>query len=109
MVGEWIAARTRGKVIEEFTAAGAAVAPVYDARDIVEDEHIRETRMITEVADDDLGPLLMHNVMWRMSRSPGSIRFTGRPLGADTESVLVDELGLDPAEVARLREERTVA
>lgn len=109
MVGDWIAARTRDKVIEEFTAAGAAVAPVYDARDIVEDQHIRETRMITEVADDDLGPLLMHNVMWRMSRSPGSIRFTGRSLGADTESVLVDELGLDPAEVARLREERTVA
>ncbi|MEV0777160.1 CoA transferase [Streptomyces sp. NPDC050428] len=108
MVGDWIAARTRNEVIEEFTAAGAAVAPVYDARDIVEDQHIRETRMITKVADDDLGPLLMHNVMWRMSRSPGSIRFTGRSLGADTESVLVDELGLDPAEVARLREERTV-
>lgn len=102
-VGEWIAARTRDEVSEAFTAAGAAVAPVYDARDIVTDPHVRETGMVTTVDDPDLGPMAMHNVMWRMSRTPGAIRFTGRAPGADTDKVLLDELGMDPDTVAELR------
>ena len=51
--------------------------------------------MLTQVEDDDLGPVLMQNVMWRMSETPGAIRFTGRALGADTDEILVDELGFD--------------
>ena len=51
-----------------FTEAGAAVAPIYSARDLVEDPHVRATGMLTEVDDADLGPVLQHNVMWRMSR-----------------------------------------
>ncbi|HSF26757.1 MAG TPA: CoA transferase [Actinomycetes bacterium] len=104
LVGSWIAARTREEVLAEFEAAGAAVAPIYTARDIVNDPHIRETEMLTQVEDPELGPMLMHNVMWRLSATPGSIRFTGRPQGADTDAVLVKELGLSPDEVARLRE-----
>ena len=50
-VGGWIAARTRDQVVAAFTEAGAAVAPVYSARDLVEDEHVRATQMLTEVAD----------------------------------------------------------
>ena len=70
-VGGWIAQRTRDEVLDAFTEAGAAVAPVYSARDLVEDPHVRETGMLTEVKDDDLGPVLQHDVMWRMSETPG--------------------------------------
>ncbi len=52
------------------------------------DPHIRQTQMLTEVPDADLGQLLMSNVLWRMSATPGEIRYTGRPLGADTDEVL---------------------
>jgi len=103
-VSDWIAARDRDEVIEAFTQAEAAIAPIYNARDIVEDPHIRETEMLVEVMDDDLGPLLMHNVMWRMSETPGRIHHTGRALGADTNSVLEGDLGLSVDEVERLRE-----
>lgn len=108
-VDDWVAQRSREEVLQAFAEAGAAVAPVYGVRDIVNDPHIRETEMLTTVPDEDLGPLLMHNVLWRMSATPGRIRFTGRPLGADTDAVLVGELGYDPAEVARLRQEGVVA
>ncbi|MEU5464197.1 CaiB/BaiF CoA transferase family protein [Streptomyces althioticus] len=109
LVGGWIAERTREKVINEFTDAGAAVAPVYDAHDLVNDPHIRATDMLTTVEDEDFGPLLMHNVMWRMSDTPGRIRFTGRALGADTDDVLVGELGIDPGKVAELRQRKAVS
>jgi crotonobetainyl-CoA:carnitine CoA-transferase CaiB-like acyl-CoA transferase len=100
-VGEWIAQRDRAEVLDVFEEAGAAIAPVYDARDITQDPHIKETQMLLEVDDPDVGPLLQHNVMWRMSESPGSIRFTGRALGQDTHEVL-SESGYTDDEIAEL-------
>ena len=102
-VGSWIAQRTRDEVIDAFTQAGAAIGAVYNAKDLVEDPHVRETEMLVEVDDPDLGPLLQHNVMWRMSASPGSIRFTGRGLGEDTDEVLT-EVGLSADEITELKE-----
>ncbi|MEV7430830.1 MULTISPECIES: CaiB/BaiF CoA-transferase family protein [unclassified Nocardioides] len=107
MVGGWIAQRDRETVLDAFTEAGAAIAPVYDARDITEDPHVRETEMLVEVDDPDLGPLLQHNVMWRMSETPGRIRFTGRAIGADTDEVL-GEVGLDADEIATLKKKEIV-
>ena len=41
--------------------------------------------------------------MFRLSASPGSIRFTGRRLGQDNEQVYRDRLGLNPDQIAELR------
>jgi crotonobetainyl-CoA:carnitine CoA-transferase CaiB-like acyl-CoA transferase len=108
-VGDWIGARSRVEVLEEFTAAGAAVAAVYDARDLASDEHVRATGMLRTVEDEDLGDVLMHDVMWRMSQTPGRIRFTGRAPGADTDTILLEELGLDAEHIAGLRRRQVVA
>ncbi|MEV0563796.1 CoA transferase [Dactylosporangium sp. NPDC050588] len=100
-VGTWVRKYNRDEVLAAFEQAGAALASVYSAADIAHDPHIRETEMITQVEDPELGPMLMHNVMWRMSHTPGRIRFTGRPKGADTEEVLT-ELGYTQEEIAEL-------
>ncbi|MGC5015819.1 CaiB/BaiF CoA transferase family protein [Streptosporangium sp. DT93] len=107
-LGGWIAGRTREEVMAEFERAGAAVAPVYDARDLTEDPHVTGTGMLTRVPDDELGSVLMHNVMWRMPGAPGRIRFTGRRPGADTDAIL-RELGLDADTAADLRERKVIA
>ena len=107
-VGSWIAARTRAEVVRIFEENGAAVAPIYTARDLVEDEHVRATQMLTRVDDPDFGQMLQHGPLWRMSRTPGGVRFSGRPLGADTDEVL-GEAGLDHAEIANLREKGIIA
>ena len=44
-----------------LATAGAAIAPVYNAQDLVEDPHVRETEMLLEVPDDDLGPILQQH------------------------------------------------
>lgn len=106
-VGEWIAARTQDEVVRAFTEAGAAIAPVYDAKDVVNDQHIRETQMLVEVEDVDLGKLLQHNVLWRMSKSPGKIRFTGREHGADTDEVL-SECGYTVDQIQNLQKSGAV-
>jgi crotonobetainyl-CoA:carnitine CoA-transferase CaiB-like acyl-CoA transferase len=69
----------------------------------MEDPQVKAIDAITTIKDEDLGPLKMQNVMFRLSQSPGSIRFTGRRLGQDNERVYGDRLGLDPALIAELR------
>lgn len=101
IVSEWVGQRNRDEVVEAFAQAGAAIAPVYDVADLMADEQMVARDAITEVEDADLGAVRMQNLLFRMSETPGAIRFTGRALGADTDAILGDELGLD---VADLRE-----
>lgn len=106
-VGGWIAARTRDEVVAAFTEAGAAIAPIYSARDLAEDEHVRATGMLTPVEDPGLGEVLQHGVMWRMSETHGRIRHPGRPLGADTDAVLAG-LGIDAEAREALRSKEII-
>ncbi|WP_432135993.1 CaiB/BaiF CoA transferase family protein [Streptomyces sp. bgisy154] len=103
-VGGWIAARPRDEVLAAFEKAEAAVAPVQDVRDVMTDPQYAALATITTVDDPELGPLRLQNVLFRLSETPGAIRWAGRPHGADTDSVLT-ELGLTPAELAALRSE----
>lgn len=103
MVGDWIARHPMATVVQEFEAAEAAVAPIYDIRDVLEDPQYTALDSITTVPDEELGPIRMQNVMFRLSATPGRIRFAGRKVGADTEAVLSECLGIGPQQVAELR------
>ena len=103
MVGDWIARHSMKQVMEAFEAAEAAVAPIYDIRDILEDPQYKALDSITTVQDEELGPIRMQNVMFRLSETPGRIRFAGRQVGADTEAVLGEWLKIQPEKVRDLR------
>ncbi|MFD7059416.1 CaiB/BaiF CoA transferase family protein [Streptomyces sp. NPDC059906] len=106
-VGDWIARHRRADVLAAFEKAEAAVAPVQDVRDVMADPQYQALDTVTTVDDPELGPLRMQNVLFRLSATPGAIRWAGRPHGADTEEVLTG-LGLTPADVKELREEGVV-
>ncbi|BAU82555.1 formyl-CoA transferase [Streptomyces laurentii] len=106
-VGSWIARRTRDEVLAAFEKAEAAIAPVYDVRDVLDDPQYQALGTVTEVPDPELGPIRMQNVLFRLSATPGAIRWAGRPHGADTTDLLT-ELGLGPAEIDTLRAEGAV-
>jgi crotonobetainyl-CoA:carnitine CoA-transferase CaiB-like acyl-CoA transferase len=101
-VGKWIGQRTRAEVIVVFEEAQAAVAPIYDASDIVADPQFRALGTIHQIEDPELGPMSMQSPFFRLSGNAGVIQFTGRPHGADTDTVL-GELEFSPERVAELR------
>jgi crotonobetainyl-CoA:carnitine CoA-transferase CaiB-like acyl-CoA transferase len=107
-VADWIAERTRDDVIAAFEAAEAAISPVYDVSELMEDPHAQAREMFVRVDDPRLGPVAMQNVLYRMSETPGEIRHTGRGLGADTDEIL-GALGVSSERIAALRERGVVA
>ncbi|WP_406345031.1 CaiB/BaiF CoA transferase family protein [Streptomyces sp. NBC_00648] len=101
-VGGWIGRRTREEAMTAFEKAEAAIAPIYDIREVMTDPQYRALDTLTTVDDPELGPVRMQNVLFRLSETPGAIRWAGRPHGADTDAVLT-ELGLSAQEITALR------
>ena len=101
-VGSWIARRDRDEVVRAFEDAQAAVAPVYDAADVMADPQFAALGSNATVPDDELGPVKMQNVLFRLSRTPGRIASAGPPLGAHTAEIL-GRYGVGEAELDELR------
>jgi crotonobetainyl-CoA:carnitine CoA-transferase CaiB-like acyl-CoA transferase len=101
-VQKWIAARDLEDVLAAFEDAGAACAPIYDVEQLVNDPHVLARDTITTVDDEDLGPLKMQNLIFRLGDTPGAIRWPGRRLGQDNEAVYAS-LGVDGPRLAELR------
>ncbi len=108
MVGSWIAERDLDDVVEAFEEAGAAAAPVYDVSQIVADPQYQALGTFIELEDDELGPLLMQNVAYRMTATPGRVRFPGRRLGQDNASVYCELLQLDAKRLSELEAEGVI-
>jgi crotonobetainyl-CoA:carnitine CoA-transferase CaiB-like acyl-CoA transferase len=106
-VAAWVGARTRAEVLEEFEKAQAAVAPIYDVSDIMADPQLTALEAITTVDDPDLGAVRMQNVLFRLSGTPGAVRWSGRSHGEDTDRVL-GSLGLTADDIAGLRDRGVV-
>jgi crotonobetainyl-CoA:carnitine CoA-transferase CaiB-like acyl-CoA transferase len=107
-VSRWIGQRPMAEVIAEFEIAEAAVAPIYDVRDVISDPQYQALQTIVTVEDEELGPLKMQNVLFRLSETPGAIRWTGRAHGADTDRLLRDRAGLNDDQIKLLRDRRVV-
>jgi formyl-CoA transferase len=102
-VGSWIKLRTRAEVISEFEKAEAAVAPIYDITDIFKDEQFAALGTIKTVQDDELGPIKMQNILFRLSSTPGEITSAGPSLGKHTAEVL-GKYGVSTSELTELKQ-----
>ncbi|TDC56551.1 CoA transferase [Actinomadura sp. KC345] len=106
-VGSWIAERDRDEVVRAFEEAQAAVAPIYDAADVMADPQFEALGSVATVPDDELGPVKMQNVLFRLSQTPGRIESAGPPLGAHTAEIL-GRYGVGEAELAELRAKKVI-
>lgn len=85
LVGDWIAQRTLDEVLAIADEAEVAAAAVYSMADVVADPHVIERGIVLDV--DGVG---MQNVIARLSKTPGGVRFAARSLGADRDDVIAE-------------------
>jgi crotonobetainyl-CoA:carnitine CoA-transferase CaiB-like acyl-CoA transferase len=75
-------------MLARFHQAGVTAAPVYDIEQLLADDHVQKREVIVEVPDHDLGTVKMHNIIPRLSGTPGQIRSTGPTLNQHGDEVL---------------------
>ena len=107
-VSAWIAARDSDTVLEAFNDAEASIAPIYNVGDIARDPQYAALGTIVELPDAELGTVAMPNVLFRLSDTPGAIRWAGPPLGAHTNELL-GEIGYSPGDIEQLRSDGVIA
>ncbi len=102
VVADWIRRRTLDEAMEVFMDAHVAAAPVYDGRQLLEDEHLGARGTFVEVDDPHLGAVRVQGPVARLSATPGRVGRLGPELGADNDEVYGDLLGLRRGERAAL-------
>jgi len=102
MVAEWIGARPLDEVMEVFLAADVAAAPIYDAEQLLTDEHLRSRGTFPVIDDPDLGPVRVQAPLAQMSETPGHIDHLGQHLGAENDAVYGGLLNISPERIAAL-------
>jgi crotonobetainyl-CoA:carnitine CoA-transferase CaiB-like acyl-CoA transferase len=93
----WLRPRTAKAAAAELLRAGIPAAALASSRDLVNSDHLRERGFW-----EPYGPGVLPGLPWRAS--VGRASGAAPELGADTENVLREVLGLPPDEIACLRQ-----
>lgn len=98
-IGAWFATRDSHEALETMRQAGATVGPIYNIADAMADPHFAEREIIVEAEDETFGRLPMHDIVPKMSGTPGVWRLPAPELGQHNDDVLA-EAGLSATEIA---------
>ena len=81
---------------------------IFRAPDMLEDPQYQARDSVIAVEHPDFQNIKMQNVFPRMSRTQGTVRWPGPPLGAHSDEVYRELLGLTAEELAGLRDDSVV-
>jgi crotonobetainyl-CoA:carnitine CoA-transferase CaiB-like acyl-CoA transferase len=104
IVAEWIRVRALDEVMRVFEDADVAAAPVYDAEQLLADEHLRARGSFLQMDDPDLGRMTVQAPVAVLSETPGRVHYLGRAVGEDNDAVYGELLGLDAERIEALRD-----
>ena len=107
IVAGWIAQRTLAEAMAVFEAAEVTATPIYEIDQLLEDPHVQARGVLVEAPDDEAGSVLMHNIIPRLSETPGRLRAAAPTLGQHTRSVL-ESIGYDAVRLEALRAEGVI-
>src|SRR5436190_286821 len=105
-VDAWASTRTTLGAAQELTAAGIVAGPSNHAADVIADPHVAARHMLVEMprTDDVDQPILVPGNPVKLSKMAEGPETRVPWVGEHTAELLAQELGLDDAELARLRD-----
>ena len=99
-IADAIATRTLGENVAIIDGHKLTAGPVYTVADLEQDPHWRARQLTLDIPDHGR-PVRMHNVVPRLSATPGDIQWAGGALGQDNQRVY-HELGVSCDEQTQL-------
>ena len=107
-VSQFTSSLTREELIQLCSDGDVPCGPVCSIADIFEEEQFAVRDTLTTVVDSRVGSVRTQGVVPKLSRTPGEIKHLGKAMGADTQSVLQDWLGVDETEYLELSSQGVV-
>jgi formyl-CoA transferase len=109
IVQEWFSRHDYCEAARILDMNGVPVCPINSIADIFADPQYRARGDLIEVEHPVLGKMTMTGLVPKLSETPGAVRFPGPVhIGEHNAEILVDELGLSPADMAALAAEEVI-
>ena len=89
IIGSFIAQRSRDENLRLFEDAAVTAGPVCSVAELIDHPYV-VGRGVTVELQDEAGALPVHNVVTRLSRTPGAIRRGAPSLGQDGEAIMAE-------------------
>jgi len=99
--------RRSAEWVELLNAAGVPCGPIYTMDEVFADPQVKHLGATASVEHPTLGTLNILNQPIRLSRTPAAV-LTPTPERGDHTDEVLGELGLDAAQIARLRADKVV-
>jgi formyl-CoA transferase len=103
LIGDWSRTVPAAELEAMLEAGGVPAGRIYRAPEILADPHVQAREAIIRVMHHEYGELAMQNVAPRLSDTPGSVRHAAPALGANTDAVFSELLGLGAEATSDLR------
>ena len=107
-ISDWASRHTFSEVLASLEEAQVPAGPIYDMKDIVEDEHFKARDMFETATLADGTEVKLPNMVPKLTKSPGGTSWAGPELGAHNEEVYQGMLGMSAEEIDELRRDGVV-
>jgi crotonobetainyl-CoA:carnitine CoA-transferase CaiB-like acyl-CoA transferase len=101
IVAAWIAERDLADNMAVFEAAEVTATPIYEVDQLLDDPHVAARGVLVDAPDEEAGSVVMHNIIPRLSDTPGRLRSAAPGLGEHSRPVL-EAIGYDAARIDAL-------
>ena len=102
-IAEWAVSRGRWMITRDLQALGIPAFPTQSTRDIADDPHLNARGFIERLVHPEVGVRPHTGIPWTHDQRPNGVRGPAPCLGADTDAVLREVLGLDDGRIRTLR------
>ena len=108
IISEWTISREAYAVTHLLQAAGVPAGPVLRGPDLLADAHYKDRGTFVTVDHPQVGPKQYPGIPWRMSATPGRVRWPSPTLGQHNRDVYGELLGLTGPEIDLLEKTGTI-
>lgn len=104
-IAGWTVTLTATALLDVLERHAVPAGQIYTAREMLSDPHYLARDMVQRIRSFQGWDVPVSGVVPTFTRTPGSVRSAGPPLGRDTTDVLRDVAGLDDTEIESLSAE----
>lgn len=109
IIADWTSKKHADDVLALMEKHGVPAGKIFTTKDMIENPQYKARSSIIKVDHEEYDNLYMQNVVPKLSKTPGEIRWSGATvMGSHNKDIYEDVLGLSPAHLETLKAENII-